>query len=286
MEQEMKYGEDYHFIPITSLTDGVIENVAPNLFCFPIQVVNMCLVGNPSIANEWVLVDAGMPKSVDRILDGLEETFGKVHPPKGIVLTHGHFDHVGAVIELAEKWDVPVYAHELEFPYLTGKKSYPEPDTSVEGGLIAKLSFLFPNEPINLGSRVQPLPIDHRIPILPGWRWIHTPGHTPGHISLIRIEDHALIAGDAFVTVKQESLYKVLTQQQEISGPPRYLTTDWETAWQSVKILRDLEPSIAVTGHGLPMFGEDLRLNLEKLVETFDQMAIPNYGRYVDKHIH
>ena len=50
--------------------------------------------------------------------------------------------------------------------------------------------------------------------------------HTPGHISLFREKDRTLIAGDAFVTVKQEYLYKVITQEQEISGPPRYLTTD------------------------------------------------------------
>jgi hypothetical protein len=31
--------------------------------------------------------------------------------------THGHFDHVGAREKLAEKWDVPIYAHELEVPY-------------------------------------------------------------------------------------------------------------------------------------------------------------------------
>ncbi|TES45487.1 MBL fold metallo-hydrolase [Halalkalibacterium halodurans] len=286
MEQEMEYSKEYRYIPMTTLTDGVGQMVAQDLFCLPIQVVNVCVVGNPSVENEWVLVDAGMPKSADHILDGITKYFGAVHPPKGIVLTHGHFDHVGAVIELAEKWDVPVYAHELELPYLTGQKSYPEPDTSVEGGLIAKLSFIFPNEPINLGKRVQALPNDHRIPIMPGWRWIHTPGHTPGHISFIRTEDHAMIVGDAFVTVKQESLYKVLTQQQEISGPPRYFTTDWEAAWQSVNILKDLDPSLAITGHGLPMFGEDLRSNLEKLVNEFDQIAIPDYGRYVDKHLH
>lgn len=70
---------------------------------------------------------------------------------------------------------------------------------------------------------------------MPGFRWIHTPGHTLGHISLFRDEDRALIVGDAFVTVKQESLYKVLIQKKEISGPPRYFTTDWLAAWDSVK---------------------------------------------------
>ena len=62
----------------------------------------------------------------------------------------------------------------------------------------------------------------------------------PGHISLFREKDGALIAGDAFVTVKQEFLYKVLTQEQEISGPPRCFTPDWVQAFESVKKLEVL----------------------------------------------
>ncbi|KHF40259.1 MBL fold metallo-hydrolase [Halalkalibacter okhensis] len=285
MEQQMHYSEDNKFIPITSVTNGVIQEVAPQVYCLPVQVVNVCFVGNPAKENEWVLVDAGMPKSADNILNALKEKFGSVHTPRAIVLTHGHFDHVGAIVELAEKWDVPIYAHSAEFPYLTGEKSYPEPDTSVEGGLIAKMSSFFPNGPTQLGRRLKELPKDHRIPEMPGWRWIHTPGHTPGHCSFIRIEDNTLIAGDAFVTVKQDSLYKVLTQEKEINGPPRYLTTDWEAAWESVGILKHLEPTVAVTGHGLPMYGEELTQSLDNLAANFDKLAIPDYGRFVDPNI-
>ncbi len=277
---------DNKFIPITSITNGVIQAVAQEVYCLPIQVVNVCFVGNPGKANEWILVDAGMPKSADDIIEALTEEFGSAEAPRAILLTHGHFDHVGAIIELAEKWDVPIYAHSAEFPYLTGKQSYPEPDTSVEGGLIAKMSSFFPNEPIQLGSRLKELPNDHRIPEMPGWRWIHTPGHTPGHVSFIRIDDNVLIAGDAFVTVKQDSLYKVLTQEKEINGPPRYLTTDWEAAWESVGIIKHLEPTVAITGHGPPMYGVELTESLDKLAQDFDKIAIPDYGRYVDRNTH
>ena len=89
--------------------------------------------------------------------------------------------------------------------------------------------------------------------------------------------------GDAFVTVKQEYLYKVITQEQEISGPPRYLTTDWNAAKKSVIKLEKLKPLVTVTGHGIPMSGELLSTNLKTLVQEFDKIAVPDYGKYVDK---
>ncbi|WP_407071840.1 MBL fold metallo-hydrolase [Pueribacillus theae] len=277
----MSYGSDYKYIPATSITSGVGIELLPDLFCYTVQIVNICLVGKPG-SNDFVLVDAGMPHSSNAIISAVENRFGKNSRPQAIVLTHGHFDHVGAVIELVERWDVPVYAHELELPYLTGEKSYPEPDPTVEGGLVAKMSPIFPNEPIHLGNRVTMLPSDGTVPGMPEFRWIHTPGHTPGHVSFFRERDRALIVGDAFVTVKQESLYKVLTQEQEINGPPRYLTTDWSASWESAKKLEALKPSVAITGHGLPMEGEQLAKNLRKLVEEFESIAIPDDGKYMN----
>jgi glyoxylase-like metal-dependent hydrolase (beta-lactamase superfamily II) len=281
MDKNMSYGSDYKYIPATSVGSGIGIEVLPDIYSHTIQIVNICLVGNPEDKN-YVLVDAGMPESADEIIAVTEERFGKDNPPKAIVLTHGHFDHVGAIVELIKYWNLPVYAHELELPYLTGKKSYPEPDSTVEGGMIAKMSPMFPNEPVQLGENVEALPSDGTVPHMPGFRWIHTPGHSEGHVSFFREKDRALITGDAFVTVKQEYLYKVLTQEQEISGPPRYLTTDWKAAKESVKTLEALKPSVAVTGHGLPMAGELLTESLQKLVSEFDQIAVPAYGKYLN----
>lgn len=278
----MSYGSDYKPIPATSVTSGVGIEVLPDLYCGNVQIVNIALAGNPA-DKDFVLIDAGTPGSADTIFSMVEERFGAGSKPKAIILTHGHFDHVGAILELVKKWDIPVYAHEAEIPFLTGKTSYPDPDPTVEGGMVAKMSPMFPNEPINLGNHVHVLPADGHVPGMQGFKWIHTPGHTPGHVSLFRESDRALIAGDAFVTVKQESLYSVLTQEQEISGPPRYLTPDWEAAKQSVKVLQQLKPSVAVTGHGLPMAGTELEENLERLADNFDEIAVPDYGRFVDK---
>lgn len=277
----MNYGEDYKSIPATSISSGMGISVLPDLYCHTIQIVNIHLVGDPE-TGDFVLVDAGMPDSADEIISVIEERFGKESRPKAIILTHGHFDHVGSIIELINHYNIPVYAHELELPFLTGVKRYPEPDSTVEGGMVAKMSKMFPNEPINLGNNVEMLPADGSIPHMPGFKWIHTPGHTPGHVSLFREMDGALIVGDAFVTVKQDELYKVITQKQEINGPPRYLTTDWHAAKESVKKLAALRPQAAVTGHGLPMTGETLSESLDKLVRDFDKIAVPDHGKYIN----
>ncbi|WP_107950739.1 MBL fold metallo-hydrolase [Lysinibacillus parviboronicapiens] len=281
MDKDMNYGRDFKYIPATSIGSGDGIEVLPDLYQHTIQIVNIVLYGTPN-TSEFVLVDAGMPKSAREIIAVVEKRFGASGRPSAIILTHGHFDHIGAIIELIEYWKVPVYAHPLELPYLTGRKNYPEPDSIVNGGLIAKISPFFPNEAINLGSNIKALPPDGHVPHMPGFRWIHTPGHTLGHISLFRDEDRALIVGDAFVTVKQESLYKVLTQKKEISGPPRYFTTDWLAAWDSVKKLQALKPTVAITGHGLPMTGEELTTNLQKLSNNFEQIALPNHSKYMN----
>jgi glyoxylase-like metal-dependent hydrolase (beta-lactamase superfamily II) len=270
------------FLPMTSVGSGIGIAVLPDVYCYTNQIVNLCLVGNPNESSEFVLIDAGMPKSADEIKNMAAERFGENCRPALIVLTHAHFDHVGSLVELLEEWRVPVYAHELEIPYLTGKKDYPRGDSTVDGGLVSELSPMFPNHGIDISMHVKPLPKDGTVPGMPGWKWIHTPGHTPGHISLFREQDRTLIAGDAFVTVKQESLYKVITQKQEISGPPKYFTTDWDAAYDSVKKLAALNPQLAVTGHGLPMSGEELTDSLQKLIENFDEIAVPEHGRFVN----
>jgi glyoxylase-like metal-dependent hydrolase (beta-lactamase superfamily II) len=276
---------EHKLMPLTTMSSGNGLAYRPDIYCYSVQIVNVCFIGDPKQGEEgWVLVDAGMPRSAKKIIKEAEKRFET--GPSAIVLTHGHFDHVGAIVELIEHWKAPVYAHELELPYLTGIADYPPADPTVDGGMISELSPYFPHEGINLDDHVKALPENGSIPGLKGWSWVHTPGHTPGHISLFRQEDGTLIAGDAFVTVKQESLYKVITQEQEISGPPKYFTTDWGQAEQSVKKLAALKPSLAITGHGEPMFGQVLEDNLTLLVSHFNQIAVPVNGIYVNTILH
>ena len=120
------------------------------------------------------------------------------------------------------------------------------------------------------------------MPGAPGWRWIPTPGHSPGHISLVRDSDRTVVAGDAFTTTKQESLVAALTQRAEIHGPPMYFTPDWDKARASVKHLADYAPSAVITGHGPPLRGERLQDGLRNLSAHFDVWARPARGRYRD----
>lgn len=228
----------------------------------------------------WVLVDAGLRGYHRTITTAAAEYVRSNAAPDAIVLTHGHFDHVGSIEALLEQWDVPVYAHRLERPYLTGESPYPPPDPLVGRGSMAVLSRLYPRGPIDISRNLRILPEDGPSAVMPGWKVVFTPGHSAGHVSLFRESDRTLIAGDAVVTTKQESLSAVIAQRAEMHGPPAYYTQDWQAAAASARKLAALEPEVLATGHGVSMRGAPMRQALHYLADHFEEVEVPEYGRY------
>ena len=265
-----------------SPTDDNTHEIAPDLAYLRLIFVNVVFYGMPGAGDRgWVLIDTGVPGTKGSIKRAAAKRFGEGARPAAIIMTHGHFDHVGALEDLAREWDVPVYAHTIEHPYLKGQAAYPPGDPSVGGGMMASLASLYPTRPVDVSSWLRPLAEDGTVPAMPGWQWLHTPGHSPGHISLWRAVDRTLIVGDAFVTTAAESAYAAIVQSTELHGPPRYFTVDWEKSRSSVEALAALNPHLVVTGHGRAMQGEAMTQALRRLAAEFSTVAVPSEGMYL-----
>ncbi len=211
----------------------------------------------------WALVDAGWAGDGPRIRAAVSSLLGPGVHPAAILLTHAHPDHAGAARELAAAWGCPVYLHEAELPLATGDfeamARYAGPlDRWVilpimraigrrrREAIVARSS---------LAGLARPLEPDGVTPGLDEWRWIHTPGHTPGHVAYMRAADRVVIGGDAILTLRVNTLSRIVRQEPGLSGPPSYTTWDREAATASIVAIADLEPAVLACGHGLPLTG-------------------------------
>lgn len=135
------------------------------------QIDTNCYLIGDEKAGVCAVADPG--GSAERVLDMIEKSGLE---PRMILLTHGHWDHVGAVPALLERWpDLPVYAHERElcpagkpdphyfFPHAgKNQRTYGEGDTLELGGLTLQV--------------------------------LHTPGHSAG--SVVVLAGDVMLAGD------------------------------------------------------------------------------------------
>lgn len=241
------------------------KEVLEDILLLDLTDVTACMVGFPeNTVDGWVLVDTGPQAAADFIIEQAKERFWR-QKPKAIVLTHGHITHAGAAGKLADIWNVPVYMHPMEMPYLTALADYPRPDSRETDRLADKMD-LYPKKGVNLSFHSVPLSLDRSVPGLRGWQWIHTPGHTVGHISLFRPGDKTLIVGDAY-TEKQESLFNALTLHPDAGEEFEYTTADWNASMHTYKKLYDLDPSMAILSHGKPLPGAEFRKQLNILLD-------------------
>jgi glyoxylase-like metal-dependent hydrolase (beta-lactamase superfamily II) len=198
-----------------------------------------------------LLVDAGLPafwRPLQRALDELGRSPGDV---EGVVLTHGHFDHVGIARRIRSEWRVPVWvsagdAHLAAHPYSyrpeRARLLYP---LRHPGGLPALAAMAGAGALGVRGIRdARVLAADERLPGDPVV--VPTPGHTDGHVALLLPDRDALIVGDALVTLDP---YTGVTGPQIVA---RAATADSDEALRSLDALAATGASIVLAGHGEP----------------------------------
>lgn len=237
--------------------------IAPNVFClgpWGRTQTNAYLV---RAGSSWVLVDAGWAQDAERIRSAVRSVLGNGTVPSVILLTHVHPDHAGAARELATASACPILVHPAEIPIASGDFEamvrYAGP---LDRWLVLPLMRAIGRrrreailEAGNLGGAVRPLEPHGLIPGIDGWQWLHTPGHTPGHVAFVRAVDRVVISGDALLTLRVNAATGLLLGRQGLSAPPWYTTWDREAARASIRAIAGLQPSVLAGGHGRPLAG-------------------------------
>ena len=180
------------------------------------------------------LVDTGPASALGAVRAALLTEAG---PLRRVVLTHAHGDHVAGVdVLLAEHPDLEIILGAREAPLWAGDFSLRDgepgapPKARSYGSPTAQ-----PTRLVTDGERVGSL------------RVIDTPGHTPGHVSLLDERDGTLIAGDALTTIGRPAVSGDLVRRWPF---PAFSTWNKEVALQSARRLLDAEPRRLATGHG------------------------------------
>ncbi|ENB9400743.1 MBL fold metallo-hydrolase [Bacillus paranthracis] len=148
-------------------------------------IIHPILLWNDEMA---VLIDTGFPGQFEDIQVEMERVGVSVDKLKVVILTHQDIDHIGSLPDVLENGvsDIKVYAHELDKPYIEGDLPLLK-DVHVE------------NPP---KGKVSDTVIDgQELPYCGGILILHTPGHTPGHISLYLKRSKILVAGDSMYSV-------------------------------------------------------------------------------------
>jgi hydroxyacylglutathione hydrolase len=142
-----------------------------------------CVTVGPLQENCWIvrqddgralLIDPG--DEAERLVDEIEDL-----RTEAILLTHTHFDHVGAVAALARHTGAPVYCPRLEVPILQDINSYVFPG-------FGPFESYDPEETVEGGERLTLAGLDIDV--------LFTPGHSPGHVSYSIPDEQVLLDGD------------------------------------------------------------------------------------------
>jgi glyoxylase-like metal-dependent hydrolase (beta-lactamase superfamily II) len=177
------------------------------------------------------LVDTGLPHRADKLAAAVRETGHDLSDVRTILITHRHPDHTGSLAEIKRRSGAEVVAHRADVPVITGAQPLPL------HSLMMRLTAQF--------MKADSAPVDRALegdgPTgVPGIRAVHTPGHTPGHVSFLLDRDGGvLFAGDA-----------ASAMFGRVRKPPKAFTADMAGACTSIVRLAELDFRVAVFGHG------------------------------------
>lgn len=181
------------------------------------------------------LVDTGISLSAGRLRAALR--YAGVHPEQvsRIVLTHAHADHAGSVAALVRDSHAPVAVHVDDAADVRRGVSAPFNRANRLGVLLTRVG----------ASRFARVPVAEELtdgqvlPIGDGLRVIHTPGHSPGHVSLLHQGSGVLITGDS-----------IFNMRGRMTWPFALTCTDFPLLQETAARLADEEYDVAAFTHG------------------------------------
>lgn len=180
------------------------------------------------------LVDCGTKKAPKRLAAALTELGVDPSDVTRIVLTHAHPDHAGGAEEIRRGSGAPVLVHADDAAYARAGTPPPRDRSFRLGRLLQRL----PGGDFPAVDVADELTDGQVLDVAGGLRVVHTPGHSPGHVSLLHEPSRVLITGDA------------LFNWRGIGWSIRYLCTDFALSQRTAHVLGDLEYSVAAFTHG------------------------------------
>src|SRR5918996_4644097 len=194
-------------------------------------VAENCFVARVDGSDRALIVDPG--DEADRILAAVDELGVDV---EAILVTHCHFDHIGAVAPVAEATEAPVYCPQIEVPVLADIMAFvPWPGFGPYDSYDA-------DEYVAGGERLELAGF--------GIDVIHTPGHSPGHVTYSIPDETAIFSGDV--------LFQGSVGRTDLPGG------DWATLLESIRKLVENHPpeTTVYPGHmGITTLGAERATN-------------------------
>lgn len=222
------------------------HEIIPNVYQLTNRGVNVILI----VEEKLTLIDTGLRGSSPQIINFIHHLGRSPEEISLIIFTHNHVDHMGGLAELKQLTSARVAIHKADIsdienqPSRTGARR----KKPLSSTLRSVFSVKFSDVDIQLegGEVLEPLG---------GLEVIHTPGHTPGSISLFSPQNKLLIVGDA-----------LRKRRKTLNLPPKMASSDLTQAMDSIKMMAQLDFNILCLGHGLPL-SDDAHAKMQDLIE-------------------